>query len=236
MKLYKYINYKFLRSNKVFLGILIIIIGAFLLYKPIIEGFTSKIEEYEYLAPSTDNISDDMWNKLIEKMKQVTKQPDRKITLEQIKGPYKNLRTNKYDISNKDINYYLENGRFPISPYINKMVKNMYEKNRKLYPKNPEKDPSDADIENNIKNLSISATNRQMYGMYYEQLEEDKQSPSPDSYLIYMGTKQPPSYSSIPKLSINKSTTSLTDSLPALDEIEQKSNYNDFISLCKRVR
>jgi hypothetical protein len=222
MKLYKFINYKFLRSHKVFLTILIIIIVGFLFYNPIIEGFTSKIGEYEFLAPPTDIISDDMWNKLTEKMKK--QNPN--ITIDQVKLNFKD------NITPKEIKFYLENNTFPISPYIKKMMKNFNEKNYKLYPSMAK--ITDEETDNTIKNFSSSYTTRMLYDMYNRESGEDKQSPQPESYLIYKGTKPSPSYSS-PTISINKSTMSLTESIPSLNEIENKRNYNDLVSLCKRV-
>jgi len=213
---YKFINYKFLRTHKLILGILVIIIfGVFLFYNPIIEGLTSKIGEYEFLAPPTDIITDDMWNKLNEKMKKTYNKPD--ITLDQVKSSYTNLVTNKYEITNKEINYYLENGKFPVDQYVINAFKE--------YMKKDNASQTDSASEDYIQKYSMSMTNRQIFSMVIDTLPNKNSS---EGYLIYMGTKPPPSYSS--------PTISLTDAIPSLNEIDNKRNYNDLVSLCKRVR
>ena len=212
MKLYKCINY--IKSHKLILGIIILIFGIFLCYSPIIEGLTGSVGEYEFLAPPTDNISDDMWNKLAEKMSKVNGQT---ITVEQVKEFYKG------NITNKEINYYLENGTYPINPYIKKT----------MLESNDNANATSADLDNLMNRWSTTYTVRMLYGSSLKRLDEAK-SPQPDGYLIYMGTKPPPSYST-PTYSVNNSTTSMTDAIPTGTDLYNNRNYDDFVSLCKRV-
>jgi hypothetical protein len=235
MKLPKFLNYKFLNNHKLFLGILLFIIVFSLFNNPIIEGFTANIGEYEFLAPPTDIISDEMFNKLIEKMKKVLNKP------ELTSNDKKSL---KEYITNKEINYYVENGLFPISPYVQKYITNAwkekYETEKKTNPNAVE-----PDYEKLIKQLPATLKllpNRAIYVLTGGPAHDKALSPLPEGYLIYMGIKPPPSYSE-PTSSINESTTSLTDSLPSLtdsnaslNEIDNKRNYNDLVSLCKKVR
>ena len=180
MKVYKFINY--INKYKLILGIIIIIFGLFLSYSPIIEGLTGNIGEYEFLAPSTDNISDEMWNKL---SKKYSKFEFRTVTAEQLKSAF------IYNITNKEINYYLENGEFPVSSYIKKTFITFFLKQQK---KSKEEDPSlkmqsKSEIESSVKGF----TSRYIYGMFLASIDKEK-NPQPDAYLIYMGIKTPPSY------------------------------------------
>lgn len=212
MNLYKCINY--IKRHKLILGIIILIFGIFLCYSPIIEGLTGSVGEYEFLAPSTDNISDDMWNKLAEKISKLLLP----MTVEQVKELYKG------NITNKEINYYLENGTYPINPYIKKTMLEYY---KSLKP-----NTTSADVDTSINQLP-TYTARTLYGPMLKRLDEAK-TPQPDGYLIYMGTKPPPSYST-PTYSVNNSTTSMTDAIPTGTDLYNNRNYDDFVSLCKRV-
>lgn len=205
MKLSKFINYKFIYKHKLILGILLIILGVFLSYNPIIEGLSATIGKYEFLAPPTDNISDDMWQKLLDKYKKIEPYYN---SMERVK------KTFNGNISNKEITYFLEHGKFPLSPYI-------LERIQEKYP--------------DLKDIFEMGTTRVLYSQFFMN-EDSIKTPPPDEYLIFIGKKSP-STKSEPTYSINKSTTSLTDDIiPPENDLVNNKNYNDFISLCKRVK
>ena len=157
-----------------------------------------------------------MWNKLAEKMSKVK---GKTVTVEQIKEFYKG------NITNKEINYYLENGTYPINPYIKKTMLEYY--------KSFNLNATSADVDTSINQLSMAYTARKFCEFMLKSFDEAK-TPQPDGYLIYMGTKPPPSYST-PTYSVNNSTTSMTDAIPTGTDLYNNRNYDDFVSLCKRV-
>uniref|UniRef100_A0A6C0IJK0 Uncharacterized protein n=1 Tax=viral metagenome TaxID=1070528 RepID=A0A6C0IJK0_9ZZZZ len=215
--------YKFIKKNKLILGIIIIIFGVFLFYSPIIEGLTANIGEYEFLAPPTDNISDDMLHKLFEKIIK-----NNNPTAEIPELTEKDKKIWKDNITNKEINYYLENNKFPISPYV---INKFKEVNKEIT-----NTITDAELETALKQTAQAMPNRLLYGSVILMFIQNKEKTNPsDGYLIYMGTKPAPSYSS-PTYSVNNSSTSLTDLISSGNELGNNKNYNDFVSLCKRVK
>jgi hypothetical protein len=212
-----------LKNNK------FIILGAFILLililntKPIIEGLTSSIGEYDYLAPipSDNKISDDIARQFADKSNEINCPPgsltpcgiDTSST-DGFSAWKKGLETG---ITEPEAKYFIENGKFPVDGYIMNWVKN-----------HPDKFP------NGIDPVQKRYTNRMIYDTYIKPTESTM-TPPPLAYNIYMGTAKPPpnfNYAATHPSSIPSSNTS---TMPSTNGSSSSTNYNDFISLCKKT-
>ena len=102
--------------------LLLIVICFFIVYHKNIDGFDS---ETDYLAPSTDVISDELWTMLFNKMsKVITKtDPEDPLTLDNIKQKFTN------SITKAEINYYVQNSVFPWNQYVTTKYTDYIKKN-----------------------------------------------------------------------------------------------------------
>jgi hypothetical protein len=213
----------------------VIILGAFIILiiilntKPIIEGLTSSIGEYDYLAPipSDNKISDDIARQFADKSNEINCPPGSPTpcgidtsSTDGFSAWKKGLETG---ITEPEAKYYIENGKFPVDGYVINWVKN-----------HPDKFP------NGIDDLQKTHTNRMTYGMYI-QPTESTMTPPPLAYNIYMGTAKPPpnfNYAATHPSSNTPSTSapSTTETTPSTTVVPSNDeNYNDFISLCKKT-
>jgi hypothetical protein len=205
-----------------------IILGAFILLililntKPIIEGLTSSIGEYDYLQPipSDNKISDDIARQFADKSNEINCPPGSPTpcgidtsSTDGFSAWKKGLEKN---ITEPEVNYYITNGKFPYNGYVMNWVKN-----------HPDKFP------NQIDTYQRMYFNRVLYDMYIKPTEATM-TPPPLAYNIFMGTAKPPpnfNYAATHPSSTTPSTSApSTTVVPSNDE-----NYNDFISLCKKT-
>lgn len=211
----------------------IIILGAFILLililntKPIIEGLTSSIGEYDYLAPvpSDNKISDDIAKQFADKLNEINCPPGSPTpcgidtsSTDGFSAWKKGLET---VITEPELKYFIANGKFPYDGYIMNWIKN-----------HPDKFPDGAD------GAQKTYTNRSLYEMVIKPTESTM-SPPPLAYNIYMGTAKPPpnfNYAATHPSSITPSTTETSTTTPSTTVVPSNDdNYNDFISLCKKT-
>ena len=158
------------------ISILLIVITYIIIYNhnSIIEKFADSIGQYDYMAPVTENISDELWKILINKMKAVG--VTELFSLDEIKSTYTNF------VSKAEISYYLDNGMFPWNPYVTKLFTDFISTIKQEQNNSP-----DEIVKQNMKDYP----NRYAYSQYLL-LPDMKESISGDAYLIYTGEKPPP--------------------------------------------
>ena len=175
-------KYSFLSKYNIYLIICVIVIfiviSYCIFYNPNIDSFkdssnSSNISDTDFLAPSTDTISDMMWSILGNKMNKVNDTTD--FTLEKIKDLYTNF------ITKEEINYYLENNNFPWSSYVASRYK-------ELLPNKTNEQPYSPDEQ--LIQMMKYYPNRYAYRQYL--LSPDmKESIESVYYLTYSGEKFP---------------------------------------------
>ena len=212
----------------------IIILGAFILLililntKPIIEGLTSSIGEYDYLdpIPSDNTISDDLvrqyvdnWNKTYTCQPGTTGCAAIDVSTPDKYNSFKS-QLEKF-ITEPELKYYETNGKYPINGYIMNWAKN-----------NPDK------LKNIEDTYQLYYTNRFFYGTFI-QPTESTMSPPPLAYNIFMGTAKPPpnfNYAATHPSSMPSSNgSSMSSSNGSSMSSSSSTNYDDFISLCKKT-
>jgi hypothetical protein len=183
MKSTKKTNIKLPLIIAIVISILFIVITYIIIYnhKPIIERFEEEEEsigQYDYMAPVTENISDELWHILINKMKAVG--VTELFSLDEIKSTYTNF------VSKAEISYYLDNGMFPWNPYVTKLFTDFISNITQ-----PQLGSTDDLVKQNMKDFP----NRYAYSQYLL-LPDMKESITGDAYLIYSGDKVLPSTTS----------------------------------------
>ena len=199
-----------------------IILGAFILLililntKPIIEGLTSNIGEYDYLVPipSDNKISDDVFRQYVDKSNELNPSNPTDISTPDNFSSAKS-QFEKF-VTEPEAKYFIENGKFPVDGYVMNWAKN-----------NTDKFPDGIDGAQKIY------TNRIIYVQYIKPTEETM-TPPPLAYNIFMGTAKPPpnfNYAATHPSSMPSSTpSSISSTTPS-----SSTNYDDFLSLCKKA-
>ena len=162
------------------ISILLIVITYIIIYNhnSIIERFADSIGQYDYMAPVTENISDELWKILINKMKAVG--VTELFSLDEIKSTYTNF------VSKAEISYYLDNGIFPWNTYVTKLFTDFISNITQ-----PQPGSTDDLVKQNMKDFP----NRYAYSQYLL-LPDMKESIIGDAYLIYSGEKVLPTTTS----------------------------------------
>ena len=158
--------------------ILLIVITYIIFYTTIIERFADSIGQYDYMAPVTENISDELWKILINKMKAVG--VTELFSLDEIKSTYTTF------VSKAEISYYLDNGIFPWNTYVTKLFTDFISNITQ-----PQPGSTDDLVKQNMKDFP----NRYAYSQYLL-LPDMKESIIGDAYLIYSGEKVLPTTTS----------------------------------------
>jgi hypothetical protein len=165
----------------------IIILVAFILLililntKPIIEGLTSIIGEYDYLAPvpSDNTFSDDIFRQFVDKYNEITCPPGSTtgcVPID-ISSPdnFYNQKTHfEILITEPEATYYIQNGKFPYDGYVMNSLK-----------KQPNYTEDGAD------QAMKTYPNRALYEVAIKPTDATM-NPPPLAYNIYMGTAKPP--------------------------------------------
>lgn len=182
----------------------IIILGAFILLililntKPIIEGLTSIIGEYDYLAPipSDNKISDDIFRQFVDKFNELncpSAGVNGCVPIDiSIPANFSNIKTSfEKSITEPEAIYYIQNGKFPYDGYVMTSMKKQpnytedgSDQSAKMYP------------------------NRTLYELTIKPTEANM-NPPPLAYNVFMGTAKPPT--------VSLSTVSLTTVSPSND-------------------
>lgn len=176
---------QFIKNNKfVILGAFIILI-ILLNFKPIVEGLTNNIGQYDYLAPipKDNKISDETLKAAVAKMNQLNC-PDPSLNtciLIDLSGNEYNNRMNQFShmATEAEWKYYASNGKFPYNGYVMTYIKN-----------NPDKYP-----QSNLETIQRNQTNRMFYSinMYPNEMYEN---PKSYAYKIFVGVEDPSNPSS----------------------------------------
>jgi hypothetical protein len=154
------------------------------------EKFTDSMGEYEYMAPPTDNISEEMWKILFNKMrdtganKEDTKEDtkdekdkdenedeDEDLKIDTLKKKFTNF------ITKEEIIYYVDNGIFPWNQYMKKLFLDSMKRN---------KIPKTINIDDLLKEEMEQLPNRYAYSQYLLS-PNMKESLTSEAYLIYSG-------------------------------------------------
>jgi hypothetical protein len=187
----------------------------------VIEGLT-RGGEYDYLAPPGPNntISEEIIKTYVEKananaaaLHLPTTNVSTPENLAYAKKQFEALGTEK------ELQYYIDNGKYPYDSYVLNAL-NAPDVLSEVSKKYDLKDFTPLDL------LQKSTINRGAYQLFLLN-KESQMSPPPLSYQIYMGTAQPPSMGS--------SSSSSGSSYSGSSSQPTDSNYQDFISLCKKV-
>lgn len=201
---------RFLSKHK--LAVFLAVFLAFILLfrtRLVIEGLTT-IGEYEYLAPLPPNntISDDVMKAYLDKV--MSPQQKQNIPPDYVTNVKKSFQT---FVTEKELQYHTENGKWPYDSYVLNYLTAHPEVLQK--PNMPN---------NSLELTQMRNPNRNAYEIFIAPIES-QMTPPPLSYQIYMGTAEPPSeMMSLPGISSSSSSSTSMD-----------PNYQDFLSLCKRV-
>ena len=145
--------------------ILIVIINKYY------EKFTEPIGNYDYMAPVTESISDEMWQILYNKMNK--NGATEGLSLDNMKSTYTKF------VNKTEINYYLDNGMFLWNPYVKKLFIDFI---------SSVKEPQTTSPEEQLNEMMRKYPNRYAYSQYL--LSPDmKEKLTSDAYLIYSGEK-----------------------------------------------
>ena len=184
MKSTKKTNIKLPIIISIVISILFIVITYIIIYTPIINPIIERFEEddssgqYDYMAPVTETISDELWKILINKMKAVG--VTELFSLDEIKSTYTTF------VSKAEISYYLDNGIFPWNTYVTKLFTDFISNITQ-----PQPGSTDDLVKQNMKDFP----NRYAYSQYLL-LPDMKESIIGDAYLIYSGEKVLPTTTS----------------------------------------
>jgi hypothetical protein len=175
-----------MKKNNYIILILFIVFISFILFIFITknrEGFTiidKNIGEYQYLAPIPEynTWSDEIVDQFITKYNEVTGQTTPKEYI-----------NNWFKIALEDeAKYYISKGVFPICPYIINYCNNEPTVLNKL-GLDPSGNPITLDM------FQKYQSNRFLYNVIILPIQE-KMDPMPDACLIFLGKKEPPTYTS----------------------------------------
>ena len=177
------LKYTFIKKHGTYLiiciSILLIVSLGFIEYNRyntntlVVEGFDD-IKDTDYLEPPKDIISDDLWTILTNKMNKTT--PDLNFTAEKLKSSYTNF------INKEEINYFLDNGKFPWSKYVTNRFKEML-------PSTVNGETINKDDQ--VNKLMSNFPNRYAYKQYITS-PDMKESLTSIQYLVYSGDKPAP--------------------------------------------
>lgn len=143
------------------------------------EDFADLImNNFEYMAPPTDNITDELWKILYNKMINVGSINDREF--DKIKNKYTNF------ITKEEISYYLDNGYFPWNSHVKKIITDFI--NESITNSGA---PLVGTVEDLLNKQMSEMPNRYTYSQYLL-MPMMKESITSDAYLIYSGDKAPP--------------------------------------------
>jgi len=229
---------RFLSNHKYVVFVVVFVAFIFLFRtRTVIEGLTS-VGEYDYLAPVGPNnkISDEIMKTYVEKY---NANADSMHTPKMNVTTPENLAIFKKQleplVKEKELQYYIDNGKYPYDSYVlNALnapdVLSVVSKRYNLKDFTP------------LEQLQMSVFNRIAYQQFLQN-KESQMSPPPLSYQIYMGTSQPPSMGSSSGSSPGSSSgsssrsSSRSSSGSSFGSSSQPtdSNYQDFISLCKKA-
>ena len=171
-------SYTFIKKHGIYLMIwfciLLLILSCFIIYRPISEGFADIIGDNEHLEPITKIINDDLWTILFNKM--IKNNPTLQFSASQLKEAYSNF------ITKEEINYFLQNDKFPWSVYVTNRFKELL---------NDTVNGEKVDIDEQSRQLMAIFPNRYAYNKYL--LSPDmKEDLGKDPYMIYSGEKKLP--------------------------------------------
>jgi len=150
---------------------IIILIYSFCKYN---EHFTETINQYDYMEPITETISDELWTILFNKMKIIV--PEEVNSIDILKKKYTNF------ITKAEISYYLDNGIFPWNLYVKKLFIDLISSIKEVQSSSPEEQ---------LKDMMKENPNRYIYSQYLL-IPDMKESIQGDAYLIYSGEKKLP--------------------------------------------
>ncbi len=136
------------------------------------------INNYEYMAPPTDNITDELWKILYNKMINVGSINDKEF--DKIKKKFTSF------ITKEEISYYLDNGYFPWNTYVKNLMTNFI--NDSITNSG---EAIAGTVEDLLNKQMSEMPNRYAYSEYLL-IPTMKESISSDGYLIYSGDKEPP--------------------------------------------
>ncbi len=155
----------------ILLIIICIIIILIVIINKYYEKFTDPIGKYDYMAPVTETITDEMWQILYNKMDKLN--VPEVLSVDNIKKKYTNF------ITKTEIYYYLDNDKFQWNSYVTKLFIDLMSNSQ---------DPSGISPEDSVKETMKIYPNRYAYNQYL--LSPDmKEKLSGDAYLIYSGDK-----------------------------------------------
>jgi hypothetical protein len=215
MKLNMYNVKKFLMKHKYFILLVVLLTLFFVFLLPSFrEGLANAaIGEYTYLAPVP---AGNTWDQsTMDKFAKKYNEVNNKTGDAMIKGNAEVLKDFFPFALNAEVNYYIQNGKWPYCSYVSTYV----EKHPEEIGIGTGKDPSGNPI--TIEFFKKLFPNRFIYANYIGPREKDM-TPQPLSYQIFMGTAKPPSTSS--SAASSSPASSLSD-----------TNYQQLVTLCKNV-
>jgi hypothetical protein len=203
---------KFIFRNKkilLFLGALFLGVMIFISFYKIKEGFdNSSIGEYAYLAPVPAN---NTWSQATQDAFWISYKKNYKMR------QLLNVGAVMENTTEEEAKYYISNNKFPWGSYITNAFTSYF----KTHP-NPQV---------TIENMQNAYSTRELYKELF--LDESKQTPTPLSYQIYMGTAQPPAdASSAPTSSATPATSSTPSPSPSS---LSSTDYQSLTSICKNM-
>lgn len=203
-----------IKRYKYVLLFLIVIVIFLCSSSSIVEGLTGNIGEYDYLAPinrATENINDETWRRFLSRM---AKTHGNDILPKDIPSDILSTYKTQYGsvITKGEIEYYINNGKFPYNGYVMK-----YLKNNPLPNRQPNYNSSEE-----IEKMQIGLPNRVVYKDIILPAEESKK-PLPLSVKIYLGQEKPPS------------SYTITSTAAKTNSNSQNKAYNQFVNLCKKI-
>jgi hypothetical protein len=225
----------YLKKHKFILLLVFILIIILLNIKPLREGLTvSSIGEYDYLAPLTQAEKDAVdvkqtpsiqstWDSFAKKWNSVNNLTEDKRDYFPVPFPQDRQQgfINLFQMTKPELDYYIQNGEWPWDGFVTKFLK---ETNNVTLPQNNGNPPT-----------SKTFTNRAIFG-YYILPSVEKKTPNALAVKIFKGTAQPPTNTSNGSSSTTSSPLSSSFSPSSSSSSSSSdSNYQDFISLCKKV-
>jgi hypothetical protein len=199
-----------------FLGAVFLSVMIFISFYKIKEGFdNSSIGEYAYLAPVPANntwsqATQDTFIPIYTKNYKANVTGDTSGYVVPIAGIMK-------DALEEEGKYYISNNKWPYGSYMTNTVINLIKENLK----NSGKPPDDAVIQRDLIQTQSIYNTREFYQLLFKD-KESKETPTPLSYQIYMGTAQPPA---------DASSASSVYSMTGLSS----ADYQSLTSICKNV-
>jgi hypothetical protein len=187
------------------------------------EGFTDSVEigEYDYLAPVPP---DNKWstNTLNNFVTAFKKSKGCKMVGAQcnsLTNDPTNILLSEFinTVTEKEAEYFIKNGKFPINKYVKNLLQNTLSEITKANP---------GLNQMSYEDMEYIWTSRIIYGIYLQPTEKDK-NPQPLSYQIYMGTAKPP-VSPKPTSQNNNLQYNSSSGLSSAD-------FDEVVSFCKKI-